>query len=104
MKMNISTNTQNNVQNKNQNTKLQQSLLLSLTGFLLSLFVLLNILYAQNPLGGWVTPFGNMPTSVLLSICLFGLLACLVALWRSATPTNTTSERTLKKSSNAILS
>jgi hypothetical protein len=85
MIMNINTQTPNNSQNKKQKVNFAQPLLLLVTGFLLSLFVLLNVLYAQNPLGGWVTPFGNAPTSVLLSVCLLGLIACLVSLWRSAT-------------------
>jgi len=70
---------------KNWKSKYSQSFLLILTGFFITQFFLLNILYSQHPLGGWQTALGNITTQTLLSVVLFALLFCLVALWRSAT-------------------
>ena len=74
--------------------KLPQEFLFLLTGFLVSQFFLLNILYAQHPQGGWVTFLGNISTLSLLSIVLLAILACLVALWRSASNLATASRKT----------
>jgi hypothetical protein len=71
--------------------KLPQQVLFLLTGFLVSQFFLLNILYSQHPQGGWVTFFGNISTTSLIAIVLLAIIACLIALWRSAT--DTTSSR-----------
>jgi len=61
-----------------------QTILFLLTGFLLSQFFLLNVLYTQHPQGGWVTPFGNVTTVSLLAVNLLAILVCLISLWRSA--------------------
>ncbi len=67
--------------------KLPQQVLFLLTGFLVSQFFLLNILYSQHPKGGWVTYFGEISTTSLIAIVLLTIIACLIALWRSATDT-----------------
>ena len=67
--------------------KLPQQVLFLLTGFLVSQFFLLNILYSQHPQGGWVTYFGNISTTSLIAVILLAIIACLIALWRSATDT-----------------
>ena len=68
-----------------------QALLFLLTGFLLSLFFLLNVLVSQHPDGGWQTAFGNISTTTVLSAVLIGLVLCLIVLWKSATSTTRSS-------------
>ncbi len=70
---------------KSWKEKYSQPLLLLLTGYFFTQFLLLNILYAQHPLGGWQTAVGNITTKTLLAVTLITLLFCLVVLWRSAT-------------------
>jgi len=70
---------------KNGIKKSAQPILFLLTGFFLTQFFLLNILYSQHPLGGWHTMLGNISTPTLLSVVLLALLFCLVALWHMAT-------------------
>jgi len=65
-------------------TKPSNAFLLFLTGFFLAQVLLANFLYAQQPQGGWVTALGNITTSSVLSVLLFALGLCLVALWRSS--------------------
>ncbi len=77
---------------KNRKKKTSQPFLFLLTGFFLTQFLLLNVLYSQHPLGGWQTAVGNITTQTLLTVALIALLLCLVALWRSAT-TNTANRK-----------
>ncbi len=71
------------------NTKPSNAFLLFLTGFFLAQVLLANFLYSQQPQGGWVTALGNISTATVLSILLFALSLCLVALWRSSTNSKT---------------
>jgi len=87
-------NTFKSTQNKINTNKLPQKILFLLTGFLVSQFFLLNILYSQHPKGGWVTLFGNISTFSLMTLILLAIIACLIALWRSAT--DTTSSGTIR--------
>ena len=66
------------------NTKPSNAFLLFLTGFFLAQVLLANFLYSQQPQGGWVTALGNISTATVLSVLLFALSLCLVALWRSS--------------------
>jgi mannose/fructose/N-acetylgalactosamine-specific phosphotransferase system component IIC len=74
-----SVNTSTSVKNS-----ITQTILFLFTGFLLSQFFLLNILYTQHPQGGWVTPFGSVTTVSLLAVSLLAIFVCLISLWRSA--------------------
>ncbi len=65
--------------------KLPQAFLFSLTGFLVSQFFLLNILYSQHPQGGWATLMGSFSTLSLLLVVLLAIIICLFTLWKSAT-------------------
>ncbi len=76
--------------------KLPQQFLFLLTGFLVSQFFLLNILYSQHPQGGWVTLFGNISTLSLITVILLAIIACLITLWHSAADTVTTTPVTRK--------
>jgi hypothetical protein len=60
------------------------AIVLFLTGFFLVQVLLSNFLYVQHPHGGWVTSLGSVTTSAILSVSLFALALCLIALWRSA--------------------
>ena len=92
--MNTLTNTISSVLTKISAKKLPQLFLFLLTGFLVSQFFLLNILHSQHPQGGWVTPFGNISTLSLIVVVLLAIIACLIALWRSATTSVTTTPLT----------
>ncbi len=81
--------------------KIPQQFLFLLTGFLVSQFFLLNILYSQHPQGGWVTLFGNISTLSLMTTILLAIIACLVVLWRSATNTVSTKINTRKTRKNS---
>ena len=68
--------------------------LLFLTGFFFAQFMLLNILYTKDPLGGWVTSIGTFSTPFLLLTVLLALSVCLIALWRSVATKVNTNENT----------
>ena len=74
-------------------TKPSNAFLLFLTGFFLAQVLLANFLYSQQPQGGWVTALGNISTSTVLSVLLFSLSLCLVALWRSSTSSKTSTNK-----------
>jgi len=73
--------------------------LLFLTGFFLAQVLLANFLYSQQPLGGWVTALGNITTLNVLSILLFALSLCLVALWRSSSNSKTSANQQMNVAS-----
>ena len=75
------TDTLSEILNSNWKKKPAQAFLFLLTGFLLSIFFLLNILVSQHPNGGWQTALGNISTTTMLSIVLVALVFCLIALW-----------------------
>ena len=60
------------------NKRPANALLLFFSGFLFAQFILLNILYAKNPFGGWTTALGNIPTYEVLVFCSIALLVCLM--------------------------
>jgi len=74
-------------------TKPSNAFLLFLMGFFLAQVLLANFLYSQQPQGGWVTALGNITTLNVLSILLFALSLCLVALWRSSSNSKTSSNK-----------
>ena len=78
-------------------TKPSNAFLLFLTGFFLAQVLLANFLYSQQPLGGWVTALGNISTSTVLSVLLFTLSLCLVALWRSNSKTKTSENKQMNE-------
>ena len=97
------TRTLSTILDKNWKKKPAQSFLFLLTGFLLTIFFLLNILVSQHPKGGWQTALGNISTTTMLSIVLVALVFCLIALWRSATSTpKTSSNRSYSTSSTPM--
>lgn len=65
--------------------KPSNAFLLFLTGFFFTQFMLVNILYIKQPLGGWVTSIGTFTTPFILFATLLALSACLIALWRTVT-------------------
>ncbi len=73
--------------------KPSNAFLLFLTGFFLTLVLLANFLYSQQPQGGWVTALGSISTSTVLSVLLFALSLCLVALWRSSSRSKTSANK-----------
>lgn len=62
--------------------------LLFSSGFLFAQLMLLNVLYTRHPQGGWATDLGIFSTPFVLIMYLLALTFCLVALWRSTTPSN----------------
>lgn len=63
--------------------KPSNAFLLLLSGFLFSQVMLVIILYAKHPFGGWVTSMGTITTPFVLLSFLVALSLCLVFLWRS---------------------
>jgi len=60
------------------------AILLFITGFFFTQFMLVNVLYAKHPLGGWVTSLGTFSTSIILFVTYLTLALCLFTfLWRS---------------------
>lgn len=97
--MNTLANTITSALTKVSAKKLPQQFLFLLTGFLVSQFFLLNILYSKHPQGGWVTFVGNISTFSLMIIVLLTIIACLITLWRSATITTTSPTNAIKTNS-----
>ena len=73
--------------------------LLFLTGFFFSQFMLVNILYTRDPLGGWVTSVGVISTPAILLAVLFALSLCLIALWKSAATEESSNETKVSETS-----
>ena len=80
-------------------TKPSNAFLLFLTGFFFAQFMLVNILYTKNPLGGWVTPFGTITTPFILLSFLLVLSLCLIFLWRSVNANKQSKEPKVIKAS-----
>lgn len=79
--------------------KPSNAFLLFLAGFFFAQFMLVNILYTKDPLGGWVTSLGTITTASILLAVLLALSVCLIALWKSVAIKETSKELKVVKAS-----
>lgn len=78
-------------------TRPSNAFLLFLTGFFFIQFMLVNILYIKQPLGGWVTGIGTFTTPFILFSILLALSICLIALWLSVAKNENSKETAITK-------